>query len=283
MKKQFHPLRRRIIETLLGIACGITFSLLFLQRNGTDDTPAEPPHRDYADIRTSGILRAVTEYNSVSYHADGDSLTGFHYELLQAFARDQGLKAEITPEMSFGKRLQGIQEGRFDILANSTVVTSESKDSLLFTRPILLSKQVLVQRKARDEHDTLFIRSQLQLAHKTVHLVKDSPAAQRIRHLSDEIGDTIYIQEIEKYGPEQLLALVAAGDIDYAVCDENMARSSLADLPQLDIHMAISFSQFYSWGVSKHAPVLLDTLNAWLDTYLSSPEFKRLQRKYFPR
>ena len=37
--------------------------------------------------------------------------------------------------------------------------------------------------------------------------------------LSDEIGDTIYIKEIEKYGQEQLLAMVANNDIDYAICD----------------------------------------------------------------
>lgn len=38
-------------------------------------------------------------------------------------------------------------KGTYDILANSTVVTTEYKDSLLFTRPIILNKQVLVQRK----------------------------------------------------------------------------------------------------------------------------------------
>ena len=40
--------------------------------------------------------------------------------------------------------------------------------------------------------------------------------------LSSRIGDTIYVEEIEKYGPEQLIALVAHGDIDYAVCDESI-------------------------------------------------------------
>jgi len=47
--------------------------------------------RDYAEISESGILRAVTEYNSISYYADGDSVTGFHYELLNAFAHSKGL------------------------------------------------------------------------------------------------------------------------------------------------------------------------------------------------
>lgn len=105
--------------------------------------------RDYQTIVESGILRAVTEYNSISYFADGDTVSGFHYELLNAFARSKGLTPEIIPEMSFEKRQEGILTGKYDILANSTIVTSESKDSLLFTHPILLNKQVLVQPQAR--------------------------------------------------------------------------------------------------------------------------------------
>ncbi|WP_455668436.1 transporter substrate-binding domain-containing protein [Phocaeicola sp.] len=261
---------------LMGILA-VALSTFFFKKKAEEVTMP----RDYAEISESGILRAVTEYNSISYYADGDSVTGFHYELLNAFARSKGLTPEITPEMSFSKRLEGVQTGKYDILANSTVVTSESKDSLLFTQPIILNKQVLVQRKPNGENDSLYIHSQLELARKTLHLVKDSPAILRIHNLSNEIGDTIYINEVEKYGQEQLLAMVAYGDIDYAVCDESIARASLNDFPQLDIETAVSFSQFYSWGVSKHSPVLLDSLNSWLGSYIKTPEFKQLRKKYY--
>ncbi len=255
----------------------VVFLLLFLHwRNGGKTYP-----RDYEEIMTSGVLRAVTEYNAISYHAEGDTITGFHYELLNAFARAKGLALEVTPEMSFPQRVEGVQRGMYDILANSTPVTVESKDSLLFTHPILLNKQVLVQRKPETETDSSYIHSQLDLAHKTLHVVQSSPAIFRIRNLSNEIGDTIYIQEVEKYGQEQLLAMVAYGDIDYAVCDESLARASLDDFPQIDIETAVSFSQFHSWGVSKHSPVLLDSLNAWLDEYIRTPAFQLLYKKYY--
>ncbi len=237
--------------------------------------------RDYAEIAESGILRAVTEYNAISYFAEGDSISGFHYELLCAFAASKGLTPEITPEMSFPERLKGVQEGRYDILANSTMMTIESKDSLALTKPISVSKQVLVQRKAASPDDSLYIRTQLDLAGKTLHVVKASPVLLRIRNLSNEIGDTIYINEVDKYGQEQLLAMVAHGDIDYAVCDESIARAQQEAFPQLDLETAVSFPQFYSWGVSKHSPALLDSLNAWLDTFIGSPEFKELQKKYY--
>ena len=61
------------------------------------------------------------------------------------------------------------------------------------------STEVLVQRKLENVPDSsLFIKSQLDLAGKTLHVVKGSPSILRIRNLGNEIGDTIYVEEIEK-------------------------------------------------------------------------------------
>ena len=168
--------------------------------------------RDYAEIKESGILHAATEYNSISFYVDGDTVSGFHYELIEAFARDKGLQVQVSPVMSFNQRLEGLANGTYDVVAYGIPATSELKDSLLLTSPIILSKQVLVQRKV-GENDSLAIRSQLDLAGKTLNVVKGSPSILRIRNLSNEIGDTIYVNEIEKYGSEQLIAMVAHGDI----------------------------------------------------------------------
>ncbi len=237
--------------------------------------------RDYAEIAADGTLRAATEYNSISFYVDGDTLSGFHYELIEAFARDHHLKVAITPEMSFNERLEGLAEGKYDAIAYGILATSELKDSLLLTVPIVLNKQVLVQRKASSPDDSLFVKSQLDLAGKTLNVVKGSPSILRIRNLGNEIGDTIYVNEIEKYGSEQLIALVAHGDIDYAVCDESIARSAADSLPQIDINTAISFTQFYSWGVSKQSPVLLDSLNTWLERFKKEKEYQEIYRKYY--
>ncbi len=152
-----------------------------------------------------------------------------------------------------------MSDGRYDVIPYGILATSELKDSLLLTSPIVLNKQVLVQRKENGENDSLYIRNQLDLARRTLHVVKGSPSILRIHNLGNEIGDTIYIKEIEKYGSEQLISMVAHGDIDYAVCDESTADS----IPQIDINTAISFTQFYSWAVSKQSPDFTRSLNAW--------------------
>lgn len=272
-------MRKQVLKyTLIAIAIA-TGIILLGTRKENKVSPSAP--RDYTDILQEGTLRAVTEYNSVSYHLKGDTLEGFDYTLLHAFTKEKGLKLEITPEMSYEKRLQGMIEGKYDLLATGTVVNVQSKDSLLFTQTLLLSKQVLVQRKKDTKNDSLYIDNPLKLAHKTLHVIKDSPALLRVHNLMEEIADTIYIEEVALYGAEQLLAMVAEGDIDYAVCDENIARSALTHYPNLDIDTQISFTQFYAWGVNKHAPVLLDSLNTWLEHYLKTKAYQKLYKKYF--
>lgn len=271
------PLKSKYLKyILLGLisALGVTFWPWRREK------PKGHP-RDYAEIVASGVLNAATEYNSISFYVNGDTVTGFHYELIEAFAHDKGLKAKVSPVMSFDRRLEGLSDGTYDVIAYGLLATSELKDSLLLSHPIILSKQVLVQRKDTAGNDSLFIKNQLDLAGKTLHVVKGSPSLLRIRNLSNEIGDTIYVREIEKYGSEQLIALVAHGDIDYAVCDESIARAAADSLPQLDINTAIGFTQFYSWGVSKQSPVLLDSLNSWLSTFSKSDEYKQIYQKYY--
>lgn len=260
---------------------GIILLLVVIRLCSHREPHQEFTPRDYPDIVRSGILRAVTEYNSISYHVGQDSISGFDYELLNAFAQSKHLQLEMTPEMSFEERLKGITEGKYDLIATGTVVTTRSKDTLLFTHPLLLSKQILVQRKLEKGKDSLYIHNQLELGGKTLHVVKGSPALLRIHNLINEIADTIYIQEVDQYGPEQLMAMVSGGDIDYAVCDENIAKANIRLYSNLDVDTDISFTQFYAWGVAKHAPVLLDSLNAWLDQYTKSEDYRKLYKKYF--
>jgi membrane-bound lytic murein transglycosylase MltF len=237
--------------------------------------------RDFEAIKNEGVLRVATEYNAVSYYVDGDTIAGFHYSLINAFASSMGLKVEITPLMSFEERMNGLDEGRFDLIAYSTVVTGQMRDSLLLSVPIVLNKLVLVQRKAEGKDDSVYVRNQMELGGRTVHIAKGAPEAMRVRNLESEIGDTIYIEEVEKYGPEQLIYMVSHGDIDYTVCDATTAHTEARSLKNIDTTTDIGFTQFYSWAADKSSPVLMDSLNSFLKRYVKTEEYKKLYHKYY--
>lgn len=274
------PRNRKLIHYAVPVLIGSALFFCFRQCNSIPTTSAPGQPRDYVAITHEGVLHVTTEYNSIGFYIEDDTIQGVHYELIQAFARSKGWKAVVEPMMSFNDRLQGLNEGRFDIIASDISATSELKDSLLLTSPITLNRQVLVQRKKDEANNSLYIHTQLDLAQRTLHVVKGAPSILRIQNLGNEIGDTIYIEEIDKYGPEQLIAMVAHGDIDYAVCDESIARAAADSLPQIDINTAISFTQFYSWAVSKQSPALHDSLNHWLKQFLNTAESRRIYKKY---
>ena len=224
-----------------------------------------------------------TEYNYSGFQSDRDSVAGFQYELINKCAKRKGVKVEITPLISHEERLQGLRSGKFDLIASTTPVTNYLDSTFIFTSPLIRSKLVLVQRRPEYNNDSTFIKTHLDLANCTLYVVENSPAIIRINNLASEIGDTIFIKEIDKYGQEQLLSLVAHGDIDYAVCNEDIAKAVIQDFPQLDIDTDISFNQFHAWIVNKQSTNLLDTINLWLDSTLNTKDFKVLYNKYFPQ
>ncbi len=143
-------------------------------------------------------------------------------------------------------------------------VTSELRESVAFTESLALDRQVLVQRKASDT-TTVYVHSQLELPGKKIYVTQDSPYIPRLQNLASEIGDTIQIVEMPDSESGHLIMLVARGEIDYAVCNYRTALRMLADYPLLDISTAISFSQLHAWAVRKDSPLLLDSINGWME------------------
>lgn len=267
---------KRLFKYIIAIIAVSTIIIVLFSRKQPDEKYYS---RDYEGIIESGVIKAVTEYNAVSFYINEGKVCGFDFELLSAFAKEKGIKLEMTPEMSFEKRLEGVLKGKYDMIALGMATTTQLKDSLNFTHPLAIGKQILIQRSRKEDK----IKSALDMAGKTIYVIKDSPAMMRLNNLMSEIADSIYIKEINEYGPEQLLAMVSAGDIDYAVCDEMTANAYIQNYKNLDLKTDISFNQFYSWGISKKAPVLLDSINKWLDKYKTTRKYKDLYNKYFNR
>lgn len=272
--------KRNIIYAAIAVVCII--ALIAILRSFNADNTGKYHPRSYQDIINSGVIHTTTEYNSIGFHVENDTIAGFHYELIQKFAKSKGLKVEIIPSMNLHEQIEGLNTGKYDIIASSMLITTEQKDSvLLFTQPILHNRQILVQRKPSENADSTYIKDILELGKKTVYIPQGSPAYHRIQNLATEIADTIYIKEIPKYSTEQLMSLVAHSDIDYAICEESIAKGIISQYPQLDINTAISFNQFYGWGVNKKSTELRDSINQWLEKYMQTKDFSQLTNRYF--
>ena len=74
---------------------------------------------------------------------------------------------------------------------------------------------------------------------------------------------------------------VAKGDINYTVCDENVARLNKTFYPNLDVSLRLSFPQKISWAVRKDSDEWKDYLDEWITKFKRTAKFRVLYHKYF--
>jgi membrane-bound lytic murein transglycosylase F len=250
---------------------------------------------DLKAIQQRGKLIVVTDYNSTNYFIYKGKPMGYQLELLNEFCNTLGLKLEVVVSNDVTQvsndvtqNISDLIEGKVDLIAQNLTVTRKRSERIQFTEPHTFSRQVLVQRKSdkgvSNQITSKFnelIRNQLDLGGKTIYVQEGSSYVTRLRHLSDEIGDRINIVEIPDYETEQLIGLVAEGEIAYTVCDENLARVNQNYYENIDIQTAISFPQKIAWGVRKTSPDLLQVVNNWLIRFRKSVRYKHIYQKYF--
>jgi membrane-bound lytic murein transglycosylase F len=243
---------------------------------------------DLDSIRKRGKLIAVTDFNSTNYFIYKGEPMGFNYELLKSFSDYIGIDLEIVSENNLDKAFNMLKTGNADLMAVGLTVTSARKEDIAFTDPIDETRQVLVQKKPRnwrsmtaDAVDRKLIRNQKGLVKTTVYVQAGSSHVEQLKVLAAELGDSINVIAVP-YETEKLISHVASGEIDYTVCDENVALVNSTYFPDIDVSTPVSFPQSIAWGVRKtDSDALLNELNRWIDNYRQTGSYALLYAKYF--
>jgi membrane-bound lytic murein transglycosylase F len=244
---------------------------------------SNPVSFDLDSIRERGKLVAVTDFNSTNYFIYKGEPMGFSYDLLKAFSDHIGIDLEVITENRIGQAFEMLNGGDADLIAIGLTVNSSRKKNILFSEPISETRQVLVQRKPRNWRSMTYntieksiIRNQLDLADKTIYVREGSSHVERLHSLAGEIGDSITIIEVP-YESEQLIRLVVNGEIDYTVCDENIALVNSTYYPDIDVRTPVSFTQNLAWGLRKYnSDKLLQELNNWIRTFRNTQSYALL-------
>ena len=283
--------RNKIIYSLAfltGITCILFYGISFRKPAAQQSLVPVPIH-DLGEIQKRGKLIALTDNSSTSFYIyKGDSM-GYEYELLNAFAKELGVKLELVIAKDMNTVFSQLNNGEVDIVAANLTVTKERLNLVDFSSPLMLVPQVLVQRKpkgwenmTKEELNDSLIRNVVDLSGKNISVRKGSSFYSRLQSLSEEIGEKINI--IEAPGDqetEELISKVASGEIDYTIADENIALSNQTYYSNIDVETSISFPQKIAWAIRKESPQLLAAMNDWIEKRKSSKENVAVYSKYF--
>lgn len=257
--------RRVLVIALAILAVGIIVSIRHIHSSGRAGYEYQPGRGD--------TINVAIAYSPMSLYRYADTLGGFNYEMLREMGRMYGDKLKFYPVTSVSKSLDELSDGMYDILVADIPVTASLKERFRLSVPVYTDRMVLVSR------DTT-INSTLELAGRQVWVVSGAPSVERLQNLSREIGDSIHIRDSHTYSAEQLVMLVAAGEIPRAVVNRAVAERLMAEYPDLKISTHISFSQFQSWIMNKKRIRLADTIDSQIERFKLTPEYQALIEKF---
>jgi len=240
-------------------------------------------------LQERGKLVAVTNCEIINYNTLGNKPSGFEYELLSDFCKTNNLELEMRINENLDSCYSLLDSCEVDIVAIGIGSNKEMKRRFLLTNPILMQRSVLVQRLPKgwnkmstvNEVENQLLRSSVDLAGKTIHLPKGSHGVKLLEHLSDQIGDTIYVVECDSLNSVDLVQAVASGLIDYTVVEEYVARMASIGLRGMDTKLNVSVEQPLCWAVRNHHndSSLVMALNSWIDGF-EQRNLNRILAKY---
>lgn len=268
----------------------LVFLLFLLGCSQPDNTVSLSPvvEVDLAVIKKRGYITALVDNNSFSYLIYKGRPIGYEYELLRLLAKELKVDLKIKLISGVENGIHQLNTGVGDILAFPLTVTKERTEYVSFSRPLFNSYQVLVQRKPdnwRDlkqiEVDSQVVRDPRALIGKEVHVMKSSSFAERLRALSQKLGDIHIVEDSANAETESLIKQVALGNIDYTVADHPIAMVNSNYYPNLDVSTILSTPQQIAWSVRKNSPELLNVINTWLVKIKKASTFMVIYNRYF--
>ena len=244
---------------------------------------------DLEQIQGKGKLVALTGYNAYSYFIYKGQPMGYEYELLKRLAADLKLELEIKVVREIDEMIDLLNNGTGDLIAFNLTVTKNRTKAVTFTEHHTLTPQVLVQRKPENwremklhEIENSLIRSPIDLIGIPITVRRNSSYITRLKNLSDEIGEDLnIISSKPNINIEDLISMVATGEIDYTVADKNIAELYSGYYPILDIDYAISLPQRIAWAVRKNSPKFLEAVNEWLQKEKKKNDYYTIYDRYF--
>ena len=282
MRAIVNMLKILFIATLVGSSCNSDNHVAVDDDILPDSTASVPFLKD-------GKLVVLMSNNISSYYILKGQPRGFEYEMLKLFCKENNLVMEVKVMREFEFLLDSLAAGKGDLAAGNITITGERLQRVDFSPEILRTRQVLAQRLpdgykklSSKQRKARMVKDALDLRGKTVYVNGGSSFYERLVNLNVENGLNITIQPVQgEVGTDELIRMLADGEIDYTVVDENVARIHEGMYPNLDFSVPLSLSQSIAWAIPKGQKELYRLLDNWLKERKKSTRYNMIYNKYF--
>ncbi|WP_093308280.1 membrane-bound lytic murein transglycosylase MltF [Allopseudospirillum japonicum] len=227
-------------------------------------------------IQETGVLRVLMRNTSVTYYEGRDGPAGFEYDLLKAFAQQQGLTLEVITSPSIEDIETRLSKGQADLAAAGVAITPKRLHTFALTHPVIkVQPQVVYRRGASVPKDVA------DLAGQNLAVVAGTKHADLLRKWQETYKNLTW-KETRELEASDLLQRIQAGELDYAIINIHEWVANRWFFPQVAAAFTLQEPMSLVWMSLPHAETsLIDALNTFLAQQRQNGHLNTLYEHYF--
>jgi membrane-bound lytic murein transglycosylase F len=222
----------------------------------------------------TGKLKVLTLYSTTSYYqGDKGEDSGFEYELVNMFAKDQGLELELIVVDTIDELIKDLKSGRAHLGAAGLTITKERQKGLSFSSPYQSVKQQVVcgekhyVKKLKDLSKLKLVVNTGTSYEETLKKVKEEHPEINYKSLKDSSSQGV-LEQI--WNNRKLCTLV----------DSNILAVHRRYFPELRVVYEFKDQSELAWAFPPKSEKLINKVNEWLEDK-RKVTLKNLKNKYY--
>ncbi|MDD5921629.1 MAG: basic amino acid ABC transporter substrate-binding protein [Eubacteriales bacterium] len=258
----------------VGVACVMALSLAACGSSSSSSSSKKESTKSTG--KSSGTLIVVTEPTFPPFDTTNDQgeIDGFDRDVMEAIAKDQGLKLEFK-SMEFQSLVPAIQAGNADIIAaGMNAEDPERRKKVDFTDTYYDSGLVVM---VKNDNNTIKSEDDLTTDMKVASQTGTTGADEANRLKDDgKIQEAVILD-----GFDTCILQLQNGDVDAIIIDKPVAENYMKQHEgQFKTVGKVLNAESYGFAVKKGNTKLLKKLNTGLKDIVKSGEFKKLCDKW---
>ncbi|MCR5833042.1 MAG: amino acid ABC transporter substrate-binding protein [Selenomonadaceae bacterium] len=222
------------------------------------------------------VIGLDEEYAPMGFRDKDGNLIGFDIDLAKEAAKRLGTEFEFRP-IDWDNKREEITSGNVDMLWNGTDITEERKEYMIYTKPYLENRQILMTKvnsgfDLYSESDLAGLRVGTQAGSSSRNYIESKP------ELMESFKEfKTYLNFKEAY------EALDKNEVDVIISDETIARYTIYQIPNKFELAEVTIGPVCEIGIGfrKDEVALRDTIQKVFDEMIADGTTKKISEKWF--
>jgi len=222
------------------------------------------------------VIGLDDEYAPFGFRDKNGELVGFDIDLAKEAAKRMGVKFDFKP-IDWNNKENELDSGKIDIIWNGLDITPERQERILYSKPYMDNRQILLAKKSADFNFT----SENDLAGKIVGTQAGSNSETYVDENKTLLNS---FKDFKTYATfKQAFADLSDGKVDVLIVDELAAHYELSKIPRKFEISEVTIGPVTQLGIGfrKSDVELRDRVQKVFDEMIADGTTKKISEQWF--